>query len=208
AEAGRQGPRGPGRARLLAPCLVLLATACLGPKSFNGEAVVYVVAPLSGDQADGGQSVLGGARKRADEANRAGGVLGGKKLVVKGLDDQADEATAAAMAQKVADAKRGGENVIAVIGHYNSGPTAEALKVYKDVDIVVITPSASNPDLTNQGYTRFFRVVATDATQGPVDARFLLDKGMKKTAVLKTDTAYGLGLAAQFIQALGAAKPA
>jgi len=114
--------------------------------------MIYVAAPLSGDQADGGQSVLGGVRKRADEANRAGGVLGGKKVVVRGLDDQADEDVAVEVAHQVEQAIRAGETVLGVVGHYNSGPTARAMEVYRQLNLVVITPSSSNPDLTRKGY--------------------------------------------------------
>ena len=108
------------RALLAALCVVSTAgTAGLagcGVPVFSGEAIIYVVGPLSGDQADGGQSVLGGARKRADEANKQGGVLG-RKLVVRGLDDQADEDVAAEAAGKIAAAARAGDPVLGVVGH-------------------------------------------------------------------------------------------
>ncbi len=110
--------------------LMLLATACsAGPN--KGDVLVYVVAPLSGWQANGGQTVLGGARTMADQINRQGGLLG-YKVVVNGLDDLADDDTATAQAQEIAGAIKQGKKVIGVIGHLNSGQTLAAMQVYKE----------------------------------------------------------------------------
>jgi branched-chain amino acid transport system substrate-binding protein len=184
-------------------CVLAVALPACGAQGLSGEAVIYVVGPLSGDQADGGQSVLGGARKRADEANKQGGVLG-HKVVVRGLDDQADEDVAAEMATKIADAAKGGELVLGVVGHYNSGPTGSALAIYRKANLVVVTPSASNPDLSKQGYTGFFRVCATDSTQGPFDAKFLRDQGYARVVLARTENDYAVGLAREFKAAGGA----
>ena len=72
--------------------LALLLSACGGPTPTKGEVTVYVAAPLSGFQANGGQTVLGGARLAADEVNKAGGLLG-YKVVVVGKDDESDNDT-------------------------------------------------------------------------------------------------------------------
>ena len=185
---------------LLACILVaaLLGLAGCGPPPLSGEAIIYVAAPLSGDQADGGQSVLGGVRKRAEEANLAGGVLGNKRVVVRGLDDQADEGVAVEVAKEVEKAISSGETVLGVVGHYNSGPTGAAMEIYNALNLVVITPSSSNPDLTRKGYTTFFRVCATDATQGPFVARFMKEKGISRIALLHTDNDYAIGLSREF----------
>ncbi|MCL5108673.1 MAG: branched-chain amino acid ABC transporter substrate-binding protein [Chloroflexi bacterium] len=189
---------------LLAPLLAAVvagtvaAAGCTQTPQLSGEAYIYVAAPLSGDQADGGQSVVGGAAKKADEVNRAGGVLGGKKVVVKGLDDQADEDVAVEVARQVEKAVKGGQTVLGVIGHYNSGPTGAALPLYNQLGLVVITPSSSNPDLTRKGYSTFFRVCATDATQGPFAAKFLRDKGYQRIALMRTDNDYAEGLSREF----------
>ena len=187
-----------GLLALVAILTLALPAGCTQTPHLSGEAVIYVAAPLSGDQADGGQSVLGGARKKADEVNRAGGVLGGKKVVVKGLDDQADEGVALEVAEQIQKASQSGQTVLGVIGHYNSGPTGAALPVYNQTGLVVITPSSSNPDLTRQGYGTFFRVCATDATQGPFAAKFLKDKGYQRIALMRTDNDYAKGLAREF----------
>lgn len=181
--------------------LLMLAGAACSPTP-GQEAYLFVVVPMTGDMASRGQEVAGGVRLRAHEVNQEGGVVG-RKVVVRALDDGGDEDMAVDAAREVARAVRAGESVLGVVGHYNSGATAPALDtVYKDLDIVVITPSSSNPTLTQKGYTRFFRVVATDDIQGPVDARKALSLGWKRIAVLHTDNLYARGLASAFVQEL------
>jgi branched-chain amino acid transport system substrate-binding protein len=92
-----------------------------------------------------------------------------------------------------------------VIGHYNSGETATAMEVYKDLPLVVITATASDVSITQKGYRNFFRVNATDAAQAPVDARFLVQTlGAQKVALVHANNAYGRGLRDQMTQALTA----
>ena len=148
----------------------LLIAACGGPKEpTKGEVIVYVAAPLSGFQANAGQTVLGGARLAADQINRAGGLLGYKVTVV-GLDDESDSDVALSIAEQVQAALNQGEKVLGVIGHLNSGQTLAAMDVYKDLSLVIITPTASEVSLTQKGYQNFFRVNANDYTQARVDA--------------------------------------
>ena len=163
---------------------------------------VYVAAPLSGWQADGGQTVVGGARLAAEEINKRGGVLGYRIKIVP-VDDEADSDVAAQVARKIADAVHSGQKVLGVIGHYNSGQAAAALKIYKDLPIIVITPTASDPSLTQQGYHNFFRVNATDAAQGPYDAAFLVNQlKAQRIVVVYAENEYGVGLKEQMVKAL------
>jgi len=173
----------------------LLITACGGSKEpTKGEVTVYVAAPLSGFQANAGQTVLGGARLAADQINRAGGLLGYKVMVV-GLDDESDSDVALSIAEEVQAALDRGEQVLGVIGHLNSGQTLAAMNVYKDLSLVVITPTASEVSLTQKGYRNFFRVNANDNTQARVDAEFLVEKlGARRVAVIYNDDPYGQGL--------------
>jgi len=181
--------------------LMLLATACAGTAPNKGDVLVYVVAPLSGWQANGGQTVLGGARTMADQINRQGGLLG-YKVVVNGLDDLADDDTATAQAQEIAGAIKQGKKVIGVIGHLNSGQTLAAMQVYKSLPLIVITPTASEVSLTKQGYRNFFRVNATDAAQGPALAKFIVEQlGGKRIVVVHADNEYGNGLRDQITNA-------
>lgn len=161
----------------------------------EGEVIVYVAAPLSGFQANGGQTVVGGVRLAAAEINRAGGLLG-RRIKVVALDDESDSDVAMEVAEQIRRAVESGEPVLGIIGHYNSGQTLAAMEVYKDLPIVVITPTASELSLTQRGYTNFFRVNANDAVQARVDATFLVDKlGAQRVAVVHNDTEYGVGLA-------------
>lgn len=186
----------------------LLLAGCGGAKEpTKGEVVVYVAAPLSGFQANAGQTVLGGARLAAEQINRAGGLLGYKVTIV-GLDDESDSDVAVDIAAEVQAAVDGGENVLAVIGHLNSGQTLAAMDTYKDLSLVVITPTASEVSLTEKGYRNFFRVNANDKTQARVDAEFLTNTlGAKRVAVVYNDDPYGQGLGRLItgeLQALGA----
>jgi len=98
------------------------------------------------------------------------------------------------VAQKLADAK-----VAAVVGHFNSGASIPASKIYADAGIPQISPSSTNPDYTLKGFKTTFRVVAHDGQQGPTLGRFALDKlKAKNIAVIDDSTAYGQGLADNF----------
>ncbi len=180
----------------------IMAIGCMRNRLFKGDILVYVAAPLSGWQADGGQTVVGGARLAAEELNQRGGILGYRVQVIA-LDDEADSEVAVEMAHQVETAVKEGKKVLGVVGHYNSGQAGAALEVYKDLPIIVITPTASDTSLTQRGYENFFRVNATDAAQGPYDARFLVkDLQAERIVIVHADNNYGRGLKEQMIQAL------
>ena len=193
--------------RFLSTCLtliVLLLAACGGGNRApdQGEVYVYVAVPLSGFQANGGQTVLGGVRLAAEQINRSGG-LRGYRVVVRPLDDESDSDVAVAQVEEIRSAISRGETVIGVIGHLNSGQTLAAMELYQGMDLVVITPTASEQSLTDQGYTNFFRVNANDAVQAQVAATFLVnDLSARRVAVIHNDTEYGQGLAAALVQEL------
>lgn len=193
---------------LVLAILVLALAACGAPKEpSKGEVIVYVAAPLSGFQANAGQTVLGGVRLAADQINRAGGLLGYSVTVV-GLDDESDSDVALDIAAEIESALTGKEDVVGVIGHLNSGQTLAAMEIYKDLSLVVITPTASEVSLTQKGYRNFFRANANDTTQARVDADFLVNQlGAKRVAVVFNDDPYGQGLGQLIsgeLQALGA----
>jgi len=192
---------------LLCLALIVSLAGCSsggGKTPTKGEVIVYVAVPLSGFQANGGQTVLGGVRLAAEEVNRQGGLLG-YRIVVRPLDDESDSDVAVAQVAQVQEALRKGERVIAVIGHLNSGQTSAAMELYKDMGIVVITPTASEQSLSQRGYQNFFRVNASDNVQASVDARFLVEKlTAKNVAVVFNNTEYGQGLAASLIKELEA----
>jgi branched-chain amino acid transport system substrate-binding protein len=182
---------------------ILFGLAACGAPAPKGEVTVYVAAPLSGWQAEGGQTVAGGVRLAAEQINRSGGLLG-YRLNVVALDDEADTDVATQLAHDVA-ASLQRERVIGIIGHYNSDQTAAGLEVYKDLPIIVITPTATDPSLSAQGYQNFFRVNATDSAQAPADAAFLVNElGARRIAVVYANNGYGRGLRQQMRQALEA----
>jgi branched-chain amino acid transport system substrate-binding protein len=176
----------------------------------RGEVTVYVAGPLSGFQANTGQTVAGGVRLMAEQLNRSGGLLGYKVKVVA-LDDEADSDVAVSVAEQVRQAVERGDTVIGVIGHPNSGQTEAAMEVYKNLALVVITPTASEVGLTQKGYRNFFRVNAANDLQAQTGAAYLVNTlGAKKVAVLYNDDTYGIDLGkrvADELKRLGAEVP-
>jgi branched-chain amino acid transport system substrate-binding protein len=183
--------------------LIMIAAGCnRGASPTRGDVIVYVAVPLSGFQANGGQTVLGGVRLAAAEINNAGGLLG-YRVIVRPLDDESDSKVAVERAEEIRQAIAGGDRVLAVIGHLNSGQTLAAMEIYKDLPLVVISATASEQSLTERNYDNFFRVNANDAVQARVCADFLVDRlGASSVAVLYNNTEYGRGLATSLIENL------
>ncbi|OQA22113.1 MAG: hypothetical protein BWY63_00980 [Chloroflexi bacterium ADurb.Bin360] len=170
----------------------------------RGEVLVFVAVPLTGFQANGGQTVLGGVRLAAEQLNRSGG-LDGYKVVVVPLDDESDSDVAVDQVAQIQDALNQGKQVVAVIGHLNSGQTLAAMELYSSLPLIVITPTASEQSLSARGYQNFFRVNASDDVQAAVDARFLAEKlNAKRVAVIFNNTEYGQGLAGALVKELEA----
>ena len=172
------------------------------------EVVVRIgqVSPLTGPQAHLGKDNDNGARLAVEELNAKGLVIGGAKVKFELLseDDQADPKTGTIVAQKLVDAK-----VAGVIGHLNSGTTIPASKIYHDAGIVQVSPSATNPKYTQQGYKGAFRVMANDVQQGKALGEYAAGKlRAKKVAIIDDRTAYGQGLADEFEKAAKAAGAA
>jgi branched-chain amino acid transport system substrate-binding protein len=155
-------------------------------------------APLTGPQAHIGKDNENGTRMAIDDANAKGVMIGNQKARFELLseDDQADPKTATIVAQKLVDAKVNG-----VIGHLNSGTTIPASRLYNDNNIPQISPSATAVSYTAQGFKTAFRVMANDGQQGKVLGEFAAKSlGAKHIAVIDDRTAYGQGLADEFIK--------
>jgi branched-chain amino acid transport system substrate-binding protein len=170
------------------------------------EVVVKIghVAPLTGGIAHLGKDNENGARLAIEQANAAGTTIGGQKIKFEIVpeDDQADPKVGTTVAQKLVDAK-----VVGVVGHLNSGTTIPASSIYNQPGIPMVTGSATNPKLTEQGFKTVFRVVGRDDQQGPAVANFLLtmEKKPKTVAIIDDATAYGEGLANEVEKTLKAA---
>jgi branched-chain amino acid transport system substrate-binding protein len=167
--------------------------------------VIGSVAPLTGGIAHLGKDNENGARLAIEEANAAGTKIDGKDVQFDliSLDDQADPKVGTTVAQKLVDTK-----VAGVVGHLNSGVTIPASAVYNGANppIPMITGSATNPQLTEQGFKNVFRVVGRDDQQGPAIANYLAATvNPKVAAVIDDATAYGEGLANEVEKTLTAA---
>ena len=160
------------------------------------------VGPTSGGIAHLGKDNEMGARMAIDELNAKGVSIGGKKVKFELLaeDDAGDPKQGTAVAQKLVDSK-----VMGVIGHLNSGTSIPASKIYSDAGIPQISPSATNPKFTRNGYKTTFRVVADDVHLGGTLGRYAVKelKG-KSIAVIDDRTAYGQGVAEEFAKAVKA----
>ena len=169
------------------------------------EAVVKIghVGPTTGPQAHLGKDNENGARMAIDDANAKGITIDGKKIKFEldAQDDQADPKQGTIVAQKLVDDK-----VAGVVGHLNSGTSIPASKIYNDAGIPMVSPSATNPKLTLQGFKDVFRVMANDVQQGSVIGKAAVETlGGKKIAIIDDKTAYGAGLADETEKAAKAA---
>jgi branched-chain amino acid transport system substrate-binding protein len=183
--------------------LITLALAFSGAAWAQEVVKIGHVAPMSGAIAHLGKDNENGARLAIEDLNAKGISIGGKKVKFELLaeDDAADPKQGAAAAQKLADQKVSG-----VVGHLNSGTSIPASKIYSDAGIPQISPSATNPKYTRQGYKTTFRVVADDVHLGGTLGRYAVQKlGAKNIAVIDDRTAYGQGVADEFQKAAKAA---
>jgi branched-chain amino acid transport system substrate-binding protein len=168
------------------------------------EVKIGHVGPLTGGIAHLGKDNENGARLAVEEANAAGIKIDGKaaKFTFIGEDDQADPKVGTTVAQKLVDAK-----VAGVVGHLNSGTSIPASPIYSQAGIPVISGSATNPKLTEQGFKTQFRVVGRDDQQGPAIASYLAGNNKPKlVAVIDDATAYGEGIANEVEKTLKAAN--
>jgi len=181
-------------------CLPLLAAAASAPAG-NVEVVkIGHVAATSGAVAYFGKDNENGARMAVEALNARGVKVAGKPVRFELLaeDDAGDPKQATAAAQKLVDAK-----VNAVIGHQTSGTSIPASKIYFDNGIPQISPSATSPQYTAQGFNTAFRVVSNDQQLGRVLGRYAVAKlGAKRVAVIDDRTAYGQGVTTEFVKGL------
>jgi branched-chain amino acid transport system substrate-binding protein len=178
--------------------IVGAAALLMGGTVFAQDMVVKIghVGPTSGGIAHLGKDNENGARMAIDELNAKGVMIGGKKAKFELLaeDDGADPKQGTAAAQKLVDSKVNG-----VIGHLNSGTSIPASKIYSDAGVPQISPSATNPKFTRQGYKTTFRVVADDVHLGGTLGRYAAKELKGKSIVVIDDrTAYGQGVADEF----------
>lgn len=180
---------------LLALCTMAFA-ACSGGGSDN-TIKIGVAGPMTGPQARNGEELWLGALLAAEEWNAKGGILG-KQIELIRKDDQAEPKLGPQVANELIYA-----DVIAVIGHYNSGVTFPASTVYGEKKLVMMTPAATNPNITDgaaeSGYKTIFRVCGRDDVQGRTGAEFVANElKLERVAIFHDKSIYGVGLAEAF----------
>jgi branched-chain amino acid transport system substrate-binding protein len=158
--------------------------------SANAQVKFAVGAPITGPNASFGAQITNGVAQAAEDFNKSGGILG-QKIEIEQGDDVSDPKQGVSVANKFV-----GDGVHFVIGHFNSGVTIPASEVYSDNDILFITPSSTNPKVTDRGLWDAFRTCGRDDQQGKLWADLALSQLKdKKIAILHDKTPYGQGLA-------------
>jgi branched-chain amino acid transport system substrate-binding protein len=199
-----------GAAQLIATAAV--AAAWVGTKTAHAADATYKVgldASLTGADAESAIRVRNGVTMALDEANAANAIPG-IKLELVPFDDgtatagQYDPAQAATNARKMVSDK----DIVAAVGPQMSGAGKAMAPILSEGGLAIITPSSTNPDITNPKFAEqfrpagkpiYFRTVTTDAFQGPNMANFFADT-LKVTSVYVLDDsgAYGVGIADTF----------
>lgn len=176
--------------RRLTTGMAVLAAAGLFAGSASADVKIAVHGPITGQYASFGEQMKRGAEMAVADLNAKGGVNGQKIQLIVG-DDQCDPKQAVAIANRAVQ-----EKVAAVIGHFCSGSSIPASDVYKEENILQITPASTNPAFTERGYKNVFRVCGRDDQQGIIAGDFILEnyKG-KKVAIIHDKSAYAKGLA-------------
>lgn len=178
--------------RVLSVVLAAAAVAAmgLGASAARAEIRIAVVGPLTGEYAAFGEQMKEGAEAAVADLNAKGGVLG-QKIVLDEGDDACDPKQAVAVANQMATRK-----VALVAGHYCSGSSIPASKVYQEEGIVQISPASTNPKYTDEGGPQTFRVCGRDDQQGEVAGAYIAKQFPKaRIAILNDKSAYGKGLA-------------
>jgi branched-chain amino acid transport system substrate-binding protein len=182
-----------------------IALAFAGSASAQDIVKIGHVAPVSGPSSHLGKDNENGANMAIADLNAKGVKINGKpvKFVLQLEDDGGDPKQGTTVAQKLVDA-----HVQGVVGHLNSGTTIPASKIYSDAGIPQVSPAATSPDYTKQGFKTAFRVVANDNKLGGTLGAYAVQKlGAKKIAVIDDRTAYGQGVATEFVKGAKKASP-
>ncbi|MDL2357853.1 MAG: branched-chain amino acid ABC transporter substrate-binding protein [Pseudomonadota bacterium] len=185
---------------LRSACLmsIALGLAAAQPVHAQQEVKIGSAEPVSGPSAHLGKDTENGARLAIEDLNATGATIDGKKVkwVLLTEDDGGDPKQGTAVAQKLVDA-----GVVAVVGRLNSGTTVPASKIYNNAGIPQITPAATTPLYTHQGFRSAFRVVANDNMVGGALARYAVGTlKARRIAVIDDRTAFGQGLADEFVK--------
>lgn len=163
------------------------------PAPSASESIIIKIAtqsPLSGEVSAIGTELKQGAemavKDYAPKFKEAGFEL---QLLPK--DDKADPATGTTNAKALTT----DQDVLAVVGHLNSGVMAASGTSYEQAGLAVVSPANTNPQLTENGWKTYHRIVARDDAQGPAASQYLFDQGVKTVYIVNDSTDYGKGIA-------------
>lgn len=160
---------------------------------------VGVAGPITGGSAAFGAQLKQGAEQAAEDINAAGGILG-QKITLSVSDDRADPKEGVSVANKFV-----GDGIKFVVGHFNSGVTIPASEVYQENGILMITPSATNPRVSERNMWNVFRTCGRDDQQGGIAGAIIAQRfAGKRVAIIHDKTTYGQGLADETRKAMGA----
>lgn len=158
---------------------------------------IGLAGPKTGPVAQYGDMEFIGAQMAIEQINKAGGVKG-KQLEGVIYDDACDPKQAVAVANKIVN-----DGVKFVVGHLCSSSTQPASDIYEDEGILMVTPAATSPDITNRGYKLIFRTIGLDNMQGPTAGKFIVEHVKPKiVAVIHDKQQYGEGIATAVKQTL------
>jgi branched-chain amino acid transport system substrate-binding protein len=171
----------------------------------QADIAIATAGPMTGQYASFGQQMKAGAEQAVADINAAGGV-NGEMLTLEIGDDACDPKQAVAVANQMVS-----KGVVFMAGHFCSGSSIPASKVYEEEGIVQISPASTNPKLTDEGGPNVYRVCGRDDQQGMVAGAYLKGEAAsgKKIAILHDKTAYGKGLADETMAFMvdGGSKP-
>ncbi|CAI1628789.1 branched-chain amino acid ABC transporter substrate-binding protein [Serratia entomophila] len=185
--------------------LALAAAVMIGlsaPAQAGDTVLIGLAGPLTGPSARIGKDLENGAQLAIADANAQKPTLNGKPVTFKLLseDDQSDPRTAVAVAQRLVD-----EGVAGVVGHWNTGTSIPAARIYHDAGIAQVAPVATGHGYTQQGFDTSFRVMGHDDDGGNYAGQYAVKElKAKRIAVIDDRTAFGQGLADEFIKSLQA----
>jgi branched-chain amino acid transport system substrate-binding protein len=176
-------------------------TASLRPPPLSGNLQLGLSAPITGPNSAFGNQLLSGVNQAVADINAKGGVLGRRLTVLQG-DDSSMPAKGVAVARKmVADGVRH------VVGPFNSGVMLPVSEVYAENNTIMITPSASNPRITDRGLWNVFRTNGRDDQQGAVAASYIAKHFPgKRVAIIHDKTPFGQGIATEMKRELNSRK--
>jgi len=176
----------------------LAATLAFAPLA-HADITIGLIAPLTGPVAAYGDQVKNGAQTAVEDINKAGGILG-EKVVLKLADDAGEPKQGVSAANQIV-----GEGIRFVVGPVTSGVSIPVSDVLSENGILMVTPTATAPDLTKRGLTSVLRTCGRDDQQAEVAAKYVLEKLKdKRVAIINDKGAYGKGLADAFKATLNA----